>query len=78
MEADGFVDSEANRGFSNGLTEPVERPYYRGWKNSTIPPGGSTSGVLYYDVPKNTAVGDVLCRGLFPVEERANEICVWQ
>jgi hypothetical protein len=76
VEGNGFVDSNSNRGFARGLREPIEMPYFRGSRELT--PGETTNGVLFFDVPKNTSVGEIACRVKWPVTERTNQVCEWK
>lgn len=78
VEADGLISASPNRTFDQGLVEPVEGGFYTGSNKSTLRPGESSGGFLFYDVPEGTDSEDVTFRYKQPVGTHRYQICEWR
>jgi hypothetical protein len=78
VEVDGFISDSPNRTFDQGLVNPVEGGFYRGWKKQSLRPGESSGGYLFYNVPEGTVPGEVTFRYKQPVGTNRYQICEWR
>lgn len=75
-ETTEFIDTSPNDGTQQGLTKPVDQPFYRG--GTEIGPGETIRGVLYYRLPAEVSGSDVMARWEFPTDEQTSQICTWR